>query len=434
MLACAAVKAALVLVALTGVAHGNSAEVYGLGSRAAGLGGAVAASVDDFAAAYYNPAGLALGRGKRASFGLMAAASNLEKSGDRMPLSDAWRFVLGASAPAPLGGPLAGRIHLGIALTVLPDNVIRVVAHEPEDPFYPFYERTERLVILPAIAVRAHDRVAVGMAVNVLAALDGEVVTVEGPARALEPRVDEEIPLRARLHAGTRVEILPRWTAALVWRQAFSVPFATTTRNTVAGENIDLDIRAEGLYTPMQLVLGNLVRLDEHDLALTLDVTWSRWSAWDGPYVTVRSDLPLVDPIEGELPDVPWKDTIAARAGGEHTRGPWTFRSGYGFETSPVPRRQRGVTNLLDGPKHTVSLGAGWAWGALRIDAHLQMQLVDGRTIRKRLTNDADAGSFDGLRDEDGDLAGTQVSNPGWPNLRSGGQVFSGGVTVGVGL
>ena len=38
----------------------------------------MSATVDDFAAGHYNPAGLAFGSGKRFSFGLLGAAANLK--------------------------------------------------------------------------------------------------------------------------------------------------------------------------------------------------------------------------------------------------------------------------------------------------------------------------------------------------------------------
>ena len=51
-----------------------------------------------------------------------------------------------------------------------------------------------------------------------------------------------------------------------------------------------------------------------------------------------------------------------------------------------------------------------------------------------------DGDGFDGLRDEVTDDAndpatqGAQISNPGFPTIRSGGQVFAGGLTVEVEL
>lgn len=419
----------------------SPAEVFGFGSRQAGLGGAVAARVDDFSAAYYNPAGLAAGGGKRVSFGLLAATSRLEVNDERYSLTEPFGIVFGATAPAPLGGPLADRVHVGLGLYLLPDTIVRVIARQPEEPFYPYYDnRTQRLVVLPAVAVRATDRMSVGVAVNVLAGLAGAVVAAEGPTRAIEARVDEEIGTQARLHVGARFGLFPGWDVALVFRQEFSIPFSTVTDNEVAGEPIDLDIRAVGLYTPHQLVLGTSWRTGA--LAFSLDATVAFWSAYNGPFVEVESELPLVGPLAGELPDVPWKDTIGVRAGAETALASHLWlRGGYGFETSPVPARQPGVTNLLDGPKHTLSLGLGWTRGRMRIDLHAQAQLVGARTMEKVIAPEGEQPPlFDALRDEvvddPGDPAtqGAQISNPGFPRIETGGAVLSGGLTVEVSL
>jgi hypothetical protein len=215
------------------------------------------------------------------------------------------------------------------------------------------------------------------------------------------------------------------------------------TNNEVAGEPIDLDIYAEGLYTPHELTLGSAFHLGGFEA--TLDVTWSLWSAYDGPYVQVDSELPLVGGLRGNLPIVPYEDTIAVRTGlllplrvsSSGTR--IDLRGGVGFETSPLPADQPGVTNQVDGAKLTFSAGVGLIIprrkGAVKIYLHAQAQLVAEREIAKTIDLADDAPPpFDALRDEDPDADGVQISNPGYPSLRGGGQVFSGGLTVEVEL
>ncbi len=438
----------MLVVCAARVAHASPAEVFGFGSRAAGMGGAVAATVDDFSAGYYDPAGLAFGHGKRFSFGTLGAASHLHANGDAYPITEPVSFVLGASAPAPLGGPLADRVFVGIGMQLLPVTVIRVIARLPSEPVFPYYDnRTQRLVVMPVIGAKLTPRLGVGIGLNVLAGLGGSVISAEGPTRALEARVDEQIPTIAKINAGARFAVSDALTLALVFRQKFSVPFSTITMNSVAGEPIDLTIHAEGLFTPDQLVLGGALHTSVADL--TLDATYARWSAYPGPFVKVDSQLPLVGPLAGELPKVPWSDTLGVRVGVEKGglalgAGGATLdlRGGYGFETSPVPAFQPGVTNLLDGPKHTISIGAGIRipgakkkW--IRIDVHAQAQLVGDRTLHKIVAGPGEhPAPFDGLRDEvtddpnDPSTQGRQISNPGYPSISSGGQVFSGGITV----
>lgn len=429
-------------------AHASPVELFGFGSRHAATAGAGAAAVDDFAAVYYNPAGLAAGAGRHATIGGLAAVSNLAIEDERIGLSDPVGAVVGVTAPAPLGGPLEGRIRLGIGLYLLPGKIAQITARFPDEPFFPYYQgRHERIVILPGVGVRITDRVQVGAAVNVLAGLDGAIVASEGSTRALEARVDEKVPTIARVIAGVAVQVTPALRLGATFRQRFEVAFATIADTEVAGEPIDLDLRASGQFTPHQLVVGAAYR--QGGARGELDVTYARWSSYPGPFVAVNSALPLVGPLAGALPDVPFRDTVTVRLGGElATSDALTLRGGYAFETSPIPAEQPGVTNLMDGPKHTIATGVGLGWTRAggkraRLDLHVAAQLVGARTLTKALFDpDADEpyDPFTSLRDEVTDDAGVpatqgaQISNPGYPGIEGGGQVFSAGVTLEVEL
>ena len=437
----------MALTASAGPAFANPAEVFGLGSRAAGRAGAVVATSDDFASGYYNPAGFAWAAGKRLTLGAAGGLSNLAIQDRHVDISETAGAIVGITTPAPLGGPLADRLHLGLGLWLPPKNAAHVIARLPDEPFFPLYDnRTQRVLVLPGAAVKISDDLAVGIAVNVLATLDGQVVASEGATRALEARVDEEVPTVARVNAGVSWRVWQGLALGATFRQKFSIPFATTANTQVAGEPIDVDIAADGLFTPTTVVLG--VGWREPRFEVAAEAAWSDWSAYPGPFVRVKSALPLVGPLAGQLPDVPFRDTWAARAGGElRGGGPrevgWSLRGGWAFETSPVPAEQPGVTNLMDGYKNLVAIGGGVrlprALGGkpLRIDAHAAVQLVARRTLHKVIYDGSgDYDPFTSLRDEVVDDAGTpdtlgvQVSNPGFPTLRSGGQVFSGGVTA----
>ncbi len=444
-LCCRAALAVAGLAAVPGAAA-SPVEVFGLGSRHAAQAGVGVAAVDDAAAPLVNPAGLARSRGKRFTIGVLGAFANLAINDRRTGLDAPVGGLLALTAPAPLGGPLAGRLHVGLAMYVLPGSLARIVARFPDEPFYPYYQgRTERMVIIPALAVRVRDDLDVGIAANFLAGLGGGLTASEGETRAIEANVDERVPSVARLIAGVTWAARADLRLGLALHQRFEIPFATVARTEVAGEPIDLDLAASGQFSPAQATVG--ATWSHAGSHLSLDVTYARWSTYPGPFVAVKSALPLVGPLAAALPAVPWHDTFAARTGGELALGALTLRAGYGFETSPVPADQPGVTNLLDGPKHTIGLGAGWSWPRavggkeLRLDVHLQTQVVGQRRLRKRLlAAGADGGSFDGLRDEvvddpnDPATLGVQLSNPGYPSIASGGQVFSGGVTMEVGL
>lgn len=416
-------------------AAANPLEVLGLTSRHAGQANAGVASADDAAALYYDPAGLVIAPGMELAIGTIGASSHLAVGDRRSTLTHPIGVQLAMRAPLPLGGAWRDRIVVGLALHLLPHDVLRVEAPAPEEPAYTYYgDRMSRVVVLPGIAVRVTDRLALGVAVDVLAGLTGSIEASEGATRALDARIDERVPTIARVLAGTTLHLTPALRLGVVYRQRFEVPFATTAKTMVAGEPIDLDVRAAGQFTPHEVEVG--VAYTACPGTASLDAGWHRWSGWAGPFVRVSSALPLVGEVPGQPPRVPFDDTFVVRLGAESSpRAGWTARAGYALETSAVPATQTGVTNLLDGTHHTLALGAGHAWGRLRVDAHVQLQLVAHRTLAKSFHQTGSLyDPFVSLRDEDAATPGDQSSNPGYPSLTSGGQVLAGGVTLEVGL
>ena len=373
-----------------GPAAASEPEVFGLGSEESAVAGASAARVHDFSAGYYDPAGLTGAHRPEASFGVIGFGSRLPlPGGGNFHMSDRVGLLVGAATPVPFSGFLADRIFVGIALHLLPDTIVRVIARTPDQAFYPLYDnRTQRLVILPAVAVRVWRGLSLGLAFNYLAGLGGNVAATEGATRALEARVDEQIYSHVAVNAGVRWQARPHLAVALVYRQAFGVPFRTVARNQIAGQPIDLDVDAEELYTPHTLTTGVAWRA-RPSLMLSLDVAWQHWGDWRGPYVTVTSALPLVGAIATEPPHVAFGEAALVRAGADWTalvRGAWatSLRGGYAFESSPLSSPPAG-TQLLDGNKHHLTLGFGARvavlGGEVRFDAHGELQLVQASAV-----------------------------------------------------
>jgi long-chain fatty acid transport protein len=383
--------ATLITILWAANAWGSAADVFGLGSEESGVGGASAARVHDFSAGFYDPAGLTGVRGVEGSVGLLGFGAHLtydDSSGHHVRgMTDPVGILIGAATPIPFHSFLEGRLYLGLALYILPDTIVRVTSHEPTEAFFPLYDnRTQRLIVLPTLAARLGRGVSVGMGFNYLASLDGRVAAADGSARAVEARVDEQILSRLSVNVGVRWQINPAVAVAAVYREQFSVPFRTVSKNDVAGQPIDLDIDAEGLFTPHTVVVGAAWQV-RHFVA-SLDVSWAHWSGWRGPYVTVNGVLPLVGPIQSSPPTGNFSDTGGVRAGLEWTHSlaklDVKLRGGYGFESSPAPTNQPD-TLLLDGHKHRLALGLGLHGRAgrvgLRADLHAQIDILQATTI-----------------------------------------------------
>ncbi len=436
--------AALALL-LPRLARASAADVFGLSSEESAVAGASTARVHDFTAGHYDPAALVRVERPEMSFGVLGFGSQLTVNGRVRPIEEPVGVVVGAATPVPLGWKLRDRIFVGIALYLLPDAIVRVISQTPDQPFFATYDnRTQRLIVLPSVAVRLWGGLSAGVAVNYLAGLAGQVAAGEGTTRAVEARVDEQIVSLARVNAGLLWRSpRDRVSVGFTYRQAFGVPFTTVTQNKVAGQPIDVNVDAEGLFTPHTFVLGAAVRALP-SLQLSLDTGVALWSLWRGPYVTVSSTLPVAGVIDTAPPHLDFRDTVCVRLGAEWTRDlgrrvTLALRGGYAFETSPVPDDQPGVTNLLDGDKHTVAAGAGVAiaLGAvhLRIDAHGQIQALQPVTLEKRIAPDG-TDPAKGLRDLVPDdprnpaTLGAQIDNPGYPSIRGAGYVWAAGLTL----
>lgn len=389
-------RAALVLaVCLASPVAANPLEVFGLTSRRAGQANTGIASAEDASALYYDPAGLVAAKHAQLSFGLLGAYSHLA-IGTAHP-----SFPHPYSTQLAISGPVHARFAVGVALHLSP-RFARLVAPEVDDAVYPYYaDRTARIVALPGIAALLGGGVSAGASLDVLPG-----VTLADDARA---------PAVSRALLGLRWVSSPSLRLGAVYRQRFHIPYRVGERT------------AYGQYTPHELGAGAAITTDV--LVVSLDLGWAHWARYRGPFA------------DG-APQVPFKDTFAVRLGLESTSDDGAvFRGGYGFESSAVPAEQTGVTNLLDGSKHTATLGAGYLWPhaaggkALRVDAHLQVQVVANRRLEKTVWDGT--GEYDPLTsivDEDPSTDGVQTENPGYPTLKSGGEVISAGLTLAVDL
>lgn len=437
------VVSALLMLAPSGTALASGPDLFGQSPEVAALGGAGATTAEEFDATFHNPAGLAFGGRGTFSVGYLRVASWLHIHEETRSIEEPNGIVVGLAEPVPL--VLGGRIRVGLGVYVLPDTIVRVLTRLPDDPTYPLLEnRTQRLVVLPGVAVRLASWLAAGVSVNFFAGLDGPASAREGPTRAVETTVYEEIYARAALLAGLRAEPWRSLRIALVYRQEFFVPYAVQTRNLVGGNAIDIDVDARGLYTPHELALG--VGWDDGVWRASSEVTYERWGDQDRPYVRVRSVLPAVGPLVPPSLPSPFRDTVHLRLGaGRAVRlapdRTLELRAGVGFEPAAVAE-QTGRQNLLDADKLTTALGAGLVLGDLgtssggpsagrevRIDASVSWLHLLPRITRK-VVSSVEAAREDPslLADERPAEPGLQLSNPGYPSIEASGEVLTFGL------
>lgn len=359
-----AIAAALLAAALFAPdeARAGAFEVLGFGPAGVAEVGARAARADDGTASFYNPGGLGLGRGIRLELSPSVGVSALSAQGKTQPLADPFGIALAFDATVPFTGPLKDRIRLGFGSYLPPTGALHLVVRQSDAPFFPYYDnRTQRLVLVPAIAVRILDGLAIGVGFNVLGGVSGPATVSAGASGAPEPRLALTAATSLAVNAGVRFDPTPRVHLAFAVRQRFSAPAVVDSGATIAGIPLQVSVATNSaLFDPTTIVAA--ASFDLGRTGLELDASYAIWSAYEGPWVGVKATLPGVN-VLSILPTAIARDVVSVRAAATHrldvgARSEIVLRAGAGFEPSMLSSAQQGVTNLVDGDKLTGGLGA----------------------------------------------------------------------------
>lgn len=435
------------LAAAVGLAHPAEAragafEVAGAGPTGVAEVGARAARADDGTAAFYNPAGLAMGSGVRLDVAPLVLVSALSLQGREAPVEDPFGVVLAADATVPFTGLLKDRLRAGAALYLPPSNAIHLVVPPPDQPQMPYFaNRTQRLVAMVALALRIARPVSIGVGANVLGGVQGPVDVRPGASGTPEPRLSVDATTQAALHAGARVDLTDRVHLAAAYRQQFSVPILITTVAEIGGITLasDADVR-HALFDPHTFVLG--AAFDAGRAELEMDISYSVWSAYDGPALGVRAELPGAL-LTSEPRRALFRDVVAVRGAASYAidvgrRSGIVLRAGAGFEPPILATAPQGLTNFADGPKLFGGAGASLSLRdvlplPVRIGAGLGVTGVLESAVEKRacLRVPCPAGTVAG---PDPSAPSEGIVDPGFPVLRSGGALFTASFGVGVDL
>ncbi len=430
-----------------GEALAHAPDAYGFGARGSAMGGAMAADSTDFAANYYNPAGLVGGPGVSLGLGYFAADNRLTMNGRDNDVVDPH----GLSGGLVAGGKLFGvPFAFGVGTYIPDDGLSRVKALRQETPRWELYnDRTTIVLISANLAIRPVSFLEIGGGMSFLAAtrgdfgIRGEAVLARPYESKLEHEVDADLTSLRYPQVGARLKVLDWGYAGVVYRGETKLQLAIGAKldGTIdAGLQVPLTYLLESktfdAFLPQQVVLG-LSFQKIKNLRANFDLTWVNWSAYVSPTAQTSASLEVVLPpgLGLELPGstkptkvIPprFEDRFVPRVGIEYTFGfgrptdvhgeerpsvQLPVRAGYVYEATPVPP-QTGVTNFVDSDRHTFSVGAGLVLnrpssvlrGALRVDAYFQASYLP-----ERLTQKASAADFIG----DYRASGTMIGGGG---------------------
>jgi long-chain fatty acid transport protein len=374
-----ALIAAMLLLA-SEESQANPADAFGLGARAVGMGGAMTATAEGFAASHYNPAALANDSRLRIELGYAYMHPELRLDGRSLNV-DAHRGFQG-------GFVIAGDLYehtVAFALSLsLPDRLITRVRALPErQPRFVLYDnRPQRLVLSASLAVEVFDGLTIGAGLSFLShtrgRLDvtGEVGFTDASETQLRTSVVEDLVAVRYPTIGVHYAPTEQLKLGVTFRDEFALrldlevlvsgDIVEDGETTLPDASFEMSSFSDTLFSPRQLAVG--LAWDAGCWLISADLTWTQWSRFPTPTaeVAMSIDLPGL-PIELPPPDVPiapnFHDIFVPRLGVEAAVLDvpvltLSLRGGYSYEPSPVPA-QSGRTNYADTDKHGFSMGVG---------------------------------------------------------------------------
>lgn len=406
------------LLGALGSAHGSVFDLYGFTPRGRAMGNAQTADADDFTGAFYNPG--ALTRRKQVVVGAGLLHTRPSLTIDREFSQDAQRDVphvlpepfsgLILGALFPLGGKFGDRVAIGAGMYLPLLRLLRAAAVDAQVPqFYRYEQQPDKFVLLTSVAVEITDWLSVGVGVQVLASLDGQIdLGIELANRRISRRtvLVDIIPTAAPV-VGALITPRKGLRLGLSWRGDIQLDYALPGDIRIDDLiRLDLDLRGTVLYTPSTLAGG--VAWDAGDWTLAADVAWLRWSAAPDPSPTVAIDLSgdLLDGLglgerldigSGAPVDLAFQDVIEVRIGAEfRPHQQLAARLGYVWRPSPAPIPD-GPFNPIDPDAHLLSAGLGVSFrdplevreNPVTVDLVYQATVLQSQRVEQR-AGDAD--------------------------------------------
>ncbi|MBK7581949.1 MAG: outer membrane protein transport protein [Myxococcales bacterium] len=417
---------ALLLVAASSAA--GEEDTFGLGPRAMALGGSYAARPGDYAAAYYNPAGLAPG-GERAdhggffelSLGYLYAAPKLhvtasdgrELETPGVPTSTGvflgTRFSVGQ--PFDLDG-----LNMGLSVYV-PERLFRWTIRPDDDVEWALLtDRTQVVSANASIGYAVTPWLSLGAGLRVMFDVQtltrGRVTSVEYDEASGKVRThtvlgtDSQVFGRVAPLFGVLVTPTDTLRVGLTYRHRSYVDDwgDTRIRDVPILSNMGYTHRFAHYFEPSQLTLALGADLSD-SVDVSVDVTYAAWSQ-----ALSTNHNAFNSPV--------WGDTVTPAAGARwRANQALSLLGGYRFQKSPLGNFG-GPSNLLDNDRHVVSVGleselSNWLHPSLGATATLALEEI--LLVSRSETKDYRRFQSDSQLQK----------NPGYPGYDYGGSVMA---------
>lgn len=393
----------LAVLSLTCGLFANGLNLNGLGARPASMGGAFVGLADDFTAVFWNPAGLALLKGR--TFGL---AGDLLLPSARFTLDPTFSMETKAKAyGAGLIGyfqPVGDRIVVGLGAYTLSGLGTdwasqgfeeALVYPLPPAFFTPSLESYRwrsfigSITLAPSIAVKVNDWMLLGATFNLSYGFFQTSQWAETAVLPTKPPTlvnlgQQELDVNGWGFGATfGLLIKPSdWlSVGLTWRTQTNMSLS----GTMGIENLDLlglpvsSDTSLDVPNPTWLAGGIAVKpLDR--LTVTFDLQWTNWAKL-GTIELVFADPEWAEALTDEAALVlDWKDSLQVRGGVEYAMGTFALRAGYYYDPAPAPDETMNVL-IPSFTYNSFNAGFGYAKDRWKIDFGLEYLIGQDRTV-----------------------------------------------------
>jgi len=343
--------------------------------RATGMASAVTSFIDDASAAYYNPAGLAQGKGLDVQLGdtVIVPSFKFQNPGG---ISTKGKF--NAVPPPHLYASygITDDFSLGFGL-FSPYGLVVPWPDNWEGQFLSVRSDLKTFYSNPEVAYRFADRVRVGAGVQIVRA----TVTLNRNLNFVDSigKVDlGGATWGVGGNIGVQVEILPKILSfGASWRSAVGLKIKGRAHFSGVPLGLqallaDQDVATE-VHLPTTLILGLGYR-PIPALQLGFDVGYTGWQLVRNLAIKFANpDLTIIQPKD-------WTHTWNFHLGGEYTINPqWRVRAG--LKIDPTPSPEYTITpELPDSNRVDIALGAGYRWRNFTFDLGYQLVLITSVT------------------------------------------------------
>lgn len=375
--------------------HAGPCQAFGFGGRAIAMGGAVAASSADYAAMFYNPAGVAFAEGPTLGAGFVYGSPDLRINGEEQDVDPIRAFQVGGSLPLGSSKYL-GRITLGLAVHIPTSTAMTLGAEDPAKPHFVLYSiDPQRTAVYLGGSVRILPSLSIGGGVSILAEAELNL----NLSLLSSSFITHHSPTKYNFDPIFGIKFKPTKSLALaaVYRESKTATLKPELKIFVGDEQIlpTVTIFNQFNYEPREAVVAAMYSFRER-LVVEVDVTWMDYSNYQVSTPKYEFEEEVPDWVKtllsmNNFPDPEFKDIFVPRLGTEFMVNKYfTLRGGYYYQASPVPD-QRGITNYVDADKHVISIGGGVKAflppkileRPIHIDFVFQAQILQERSVIK---------------------------------------------------